>query len=397
MKMATGQSTHSDTSAACHEAYRSLVGELGEAPRILYLAWSVTYSGAEVLELLGDLAPDTRIHGTSSCLGAMTQQAFVSKDGRGIALLGIADEGGSYGVGGKEITGSPRDAATAALLLALKNSGREGEIPALVRLSAVPGAEEEIIGGIQDILGPNVPIVGGSAADNTVEGRWELAANQTLYQNAVVVSVLYPSVEMRFAFHSGYSPTEIHGIATRAEGRLLYEIDGQPAAEVYNRWTKGAVHDALPSGGNVLGATTLHPIGRVVGEVGGIPYYRLSHPDSVTVDGALTLFSDIEPGDELVLMHGSVDTLVTRARRVVHSAISDGSIKENTISGAMIVYCAGCMLTVQDQMEQVVDELNQELVGAPFLGTFTFGEQGCFVGGENHHGNLMISAVIFGS
>jgi len=306
MKIATGQSTHNDTLAACHEAYNSLVNELGDEPLIIYLAWSVTYSGAELLKLLGELAPNSLIHGTSSCLGTMTQEAFVSKDTRGIALFGITDEGGSYGVGGKEITDSPREAASAALLLALKNSGREGEIPALVRLSAVPGAEEEIIGGIEDILGPNVPIVGGSAADNTVEGKWELAANHILYRNAVVVSVLFPSVEVRFAFHSGYSPTDTLGIATRAEGRLLYEIDGQPAAEVYNNWTNGAVNDALSSGGNVLGDTTLYPIGRVVGEVGGIPYYRLSHPDSVTVDGALTLFSDIEPGDELVLMHGSV-------------------------------------------------------------------------------------------
>ncbi len=61
----------------------------------------------------------------------------------------------------------------------------------------------------------------------------------------------------------------------------------------------------------------------------------------------------------------------------------------------MIVYCAGCMLTVQNEMDRVVKELNDTLNGSPFLGTFTFGEQGCFIGGENRHGNLMISAVIF--
>ena len=53
------------------------------------------------------------------------------------------------------------------------------------------------------------------------------------------------------------------------------------------------------------------------------------------------------------------------------------------------------MLTVQDQMDQVATEVRDALGGKPFIGAFTFGEQGCFIGGENHHGNLMISVVVF--
>jgi hypothetical protein len=53
------------------------------------------------------------------------------------------------------------------------------------------------------------------------------------------------------------------------------------------------------------------------------------------------------------------------------------------------------MLTVRDRIDQVVAGLDEGLGGAPFLGCFTFGEQGCFVGGENRHGNLMISVTVF--
>ncbi|MBF0256402.1 MAG: FIST C-terminal domain-containing protein, partial [Gammaproteobacteria bacterium] len=231
---------------------------------------------------------------------------------------------------------------------------------------------------------------------NTVEGHWVLAAWQQLFSNAVVVSVLFPSVATAFAFHSGYSPTAVSGKATRAEGRVLHEIDGRAAADVYNEWTQGAVAGALAEGGNVLASTTLHPLGRVVGSVGGVDYFRLSHPDSLTADHAITLFSDIEEGDELVLMEGSVDSLVSRAGRVAQSALDAGKMSAEDISGALVVYCAGCMLTVQSEMDRVVEGLNQTLSGAPFLGNFTFGEQGCFVGGENRHGNLMISVVVFG-
>ena len=46
-------------------------------------------------------------------------------------------------------------------------------------------------------------------------------------------------------------------------------------------------------------------------------------------------------------------------------------------------------------MEEVATEVREALGGKPFLGAFTFGEQGCFTGGESHHGNLMISVVVF--
>ena len=66
------------------------------------------------------------------------------------------------------------------------------------------------------------------------------------------------------------------------------------------------------------------------------------------------------------------------------------------MSGALVIYCAGCMLTVQDRMGEVAQGVCQVLGDKPFLGSFTFGEQGCFIGGSNHHGNLMISVVVFG-
>jgi len=34
------------------------------------------------------------------------------------------------------------------------------------------------------------------------------------------------------AFVSGYFPTEYKGKITKAKGRVIYEIDGRPAAEV---------------------------------------------------------------------------------------------------------------------------------------------------------------------
>ena len=145
----------------------------------------------------------------------------------------------------------------------------------------------------------------------------------------------------------------------------------------------------------MLGATTLHPLAREVGSIDTLAYHRLLHPDSVTADGALTLFANLETGDELIMMEGTQQSLVTRAGRVAQNALDAGRISADNVAGALVIYCAGCMLTVQDQMDAVAENIADALEQKPFVGTFTFGEQGCFIGGENHHGNLMISVVVF--
>jgi hypothetical protein len=355
---------------------------------------SVEYDSHSLIDYLHKVAPDVPLQGSTSCQGVMTAEGFHSVNGRGLGLFGICDPAGSYGVGAARISDSARGAGARAIAQAITAAGRIGEVPDLVWISGVPGYEETVLSGIQDVIGPNVPVAGGSSADNNVRGLWQQFAGASVYTDAVVVGALYPSSDTYYSFHNGYSPTEIRGRVTRAQDRTLQEIDGQPAAEIYNAWTNGSISSRL-AGGNVLGDTTLFPLGREVGKLDSIPLYRLAHPDSVTAEGGLTLFTDIHEGEELVLMSGTRSSLVARAGRVAHSALAAGQLAPDAIVGALIIYCAGCMLTVQDEMSGVVAGVNDALGGKPYLGAYTFGEQGCFVNGENHHGNLMISAVVF--
>jgi len=250
-----------------------------------------------------------------------------------------------------------------------------------------------VLAGIEDLVGPEVPVAGGSSGDNDVVGRWSQLASGQCYTDAVVVSVLFPTTEVMYAFHNGYGPTDHRGIATKVKGRELVEIDGRPAALVYDEWTDGKLEAAVP--GNFLAKTTLTPLGREVGKAGGVPYFLLSHPDTVTTDKTLTLYTSLQEGDELVQMRGTVDSLVLRAGNVARGAIDGDGVTPDEVAGAFVVYCSGCMLTVQERMSEVVDGLREGLADAPFLGHFSFGEQGCFLSGHNYHGNLMISVLMF--
>lgn len=399
MQVATADSILGSSEEAASQLWEQLSARLGGAPDWLVIAPSVSYDISRLQKTLNQHGA-RRFHGSTSCLGAMTERGVINDKGRGIAAFGIADPDGHYGVGETtlDMVASPEEAACQALDAALNDAGRPGEVPDLIWVSAPPGSEEKVINGLEASLGAGVPIVGGSSADNDVSGQWAQLTQTGVYFSAVVVSVLFPSTELCFAFHSGYEPTDIKGCVTRADGRIIYEIDGRPAADIYNDWTGGVLQSAFATGErNVLPLTTLYPLGRVVGSVSGTPYHQLSHPNHIVPGRGLSLFMDVKVGDEFWLMKGTRDSLIERAGRVARAAMRTSDIAPDNIAGGLVIYCAGCMLTIQDQMGSVVEHINDALEDRPFLGLFTFGEQGCFVGGENRHGNLMISVLLLGT
>lgn len=392
MRIATAQSAEPKTTQAIADAYASLTTKLGGHPDWL-LVHSAVRHDADALRAALARVGARRFHASSSCLGVMTETGVDVQGGLG--LFGLRDAEGNYGVGMAPLGTDPAAAARRALQQAIIGAEREGEVPALIWLSAAPGHEEACIRGLESLVGQGVPIVGGSAADDAVAGGWYLACDAGSEREGVLVTALYTTGGVYTAFHGGYAPTLSTGRVTQAEGRTIHAIDGKPAALVYDAWTGGTITDALAEGGTVLANTTLFPIGRRVGASEGVAYHRLAHPESVTPAGSLRLFADFDEGDELVLMQGTREALRQRAGRVAADALALARRDPDAIAGALVIFCAGCMLTVRDELDEVVASIRASLGEVPFLGGFTFGEQGCFVGGENRHGNLMISVTLF--
>ena len=222
------------------------------------------------------------------------------------------------------------------------------------------------------------------------------------------MAALFPSGGMGYAFQGGYEPAGPSGVVTRVRfdpaddngmisgsGREIISIDGAPAAETYNRWIGNILDQKIASGGNILLETTMWPLAVDAGAVEGVPHYLLVHPEAVGTDGSLKTFAAIEEGTRIYSMRGDKQRLVERAGRVANEAASRLPGGAGSLAGGLVVYCAGCMLAVGDAMPNVTKEVAESFSGLPFIGCFTFGEQGLIVD-RNVHGNLMISAIAFG-
>lgn len=340
------------------------------------------------------MLPDVAaVHGATSCLGAMSHRGIHD----GLAAFVIDDPDGDYGSASRAYGDDTEAAVRDAVREALLRADRPGETPDLIWLSATPGVEEQVLNGIEAVVGSDVPIIGGSAADNNLEGNWFVFDNQTKTTDGLVVSVLFPSRPISFAYQNAYSPSNNEGVVTSARGRTIQSIDNRPAMQVYSEWTDGAVEGAERGGDAkaILSESTLWPLGREVTKLGGVPFYLLVHPALAKDGGEIDLFATVEVGEKLTSMTGTRENLTDRAGRVAELAGKLTPSSKPSIAGALMIYCGGCMLSVRDDMDRVVAGVNAALGGAPFIGAFTFGEQGPLIDAGNRHGNLMISCVVF--
>jgi len=332
----------------------------------------------------------------SSCLGCADQFGINSESENSVTLFLLDDKNGYYGVGSADLTADSRKSASQALEQAMQNAGKANEIPALIWCLQAPGNEEQVLAGFQDLVGTQVPIFGGSSADNDIIGDWLQFDGKILFNNGLVVLALYGSTPLTSYFSSGYSASSFLGTVTAAEGRTLQQIDGQPAALVYNNALVSDNKAPLLEG-NILSLSAFSPMGRIINHGNDLSLNLLSHPANLNADQSLSLFSEVEKGEQLWLMHGDKKQLIERAAEVVKIAKNKLMFQYNCKpAGALIVYCAGCMLAIKENLDEVQQGIKAELGDIPFIVTFTFGEQGCFIDGSNRHGNLMISAVLFG-
>jgi len=395
IRIATAAAETISTAHAAARCIEHLLAQQIENPGYLMIQADARHDLDAVRVAVQARWPDVHIHAATSCLGSMIESGTYIGPEPGLCMLAITDADGDYGTACGPLNDTPRATAAALVRAALADADRLGESPAMVWVSSAPGSEEAVIAGLQEVVGAATPIVGGSAADNAIEGKWRVMAGSAPVSNGLVVSVLFPSARIGAAFHSGYAPTEKRGRITRCAGRRVIEIDGQPAADVYAAWTQGAVTRPAADAVNILMATTLWPLGRHMDSIGGADIYMLSHPETLAADGALTLFTEVAEGEELVLMSGTVDSLLERPVLVSDAACRMGEIGKAQVAGMILVFCAGCMLTVKDRLDEVRRSLNVALPGVPFIAAFTFGEQGPALACQNRHGNLMISAVTF--
>jgi len=384
LKAKVGYSKIEDAYEAGVEAAKQ-AAEVGKA-KVALLFNSVGYDQKKLMEGVKSVLPEVDVIGCTSSAGIITPDGYMIDEKGTVGILTLDDDDlivASYGMPKKK---SARETGREVAQKALEKAGLD-YAPDYFFMSASPAEEEEYIKGIQDVIG-RVPCFGGSAADNTVEGKWSIFYNDTIYSDGVVAAFIYTSKEINTVYTGAYNETKDMGIITKLNDiRVLAEIDGKPATDVYKEWR--GLKDEDVTGGNLLVTTITSPLG-IKDRLGNLTAIR--HPMNGNDDKSMNIGANLSVGTAVIRMEATVDELINSTG----NTLKELKKKCPNPAAYLLIHCGGRRLGIGDRMPEVYEQLKKEAGDVPFLVVFTFGEYGYTEDDQtNTTGGLMLSFTAF--
>ena len=355
-------------------------------PQFGLLFNSVGYDQKKFLEGVKKVLPKADIVGCTTSAGILVPEGYMIDETGTAEMLSFDDEDLKVACYGMPKNKTARETGREVALKALEKA-KIDYAPDYFFMSASPAEEEEYIKGIQDIIG-RVPCFGGSAADNTVEGKWSLFYNDTIFNDGVVVAFFYTEKEIKTIYTGAYNETKDMGIITKLnDTRVLAEIDGEKATDKYKKWRNLKDEDVM--GGNLLVTTITSPLG-IKDRLGNLTAIR--HPMNGNDDKSMNIGANLSVGTTVIRMEASIDELVSSTK----DTLKELKKKCPNAGAYLLVHCGGRRLGIGDRMNEVYELIKKEAKDIPFITAFTFGEYGYTDDDQtNTTGGLMLSFTAF--
>ena len=386
LKSNVAWSTHKDSYTQGKETAEKAVVDLMQT-KVAFLYTSVDCDVCKVLEGAKSELGTAPIIGCTSSAGIIVPDGFISSENGFTGILALGDPDMEVGVASSERGKDPRETGRKVAMEAMAKVGRT-DAPSYFYMVASPAEEEFYIKGIEDVIG-RVPVFGGSAADNTVEGKWSIYTNDKIFSDGVAVAFFYTDKEMKNVYTGEYHETANSGVITKVEGnRVLVEIDGVPAIEKYASWTGKKMKDL--EGNNLLVSTITEPLG-VKDRLGDLVAIR--HPMFGNKDGSMNIGANLAVNTAVIQMEATVDELISSTEKTMKELNKE---MNNEIGAYLLVHCGGRRLGIGDRIDEVTKLIKKQSKGVPFITIFTFGEYGVKDHGANTTGGLMLSFTAFG-
>ncbi len=222
----------------------------------------------------------------------------------------------------------------------------------------------ELVKGLQHKIDKKVSITGGLAGDGADFEKTFVIHNNEIHSEKIVALGLYgEDLKIGFGSKGGWDSFGIERLVTRSENNILYELDGEPALELYKTFLGEKAKD-LPGSG------LLFPLS-MRDEDNKIPVVRtiLAIDDQ---NQSLTFAGNIPQGSYVRLMKANVDRIISGAEQ---SAMISKSNTGDAHQLAFLVSCVGRRLVMKQLVEEEVEAVNEVFGNKIFTtGFYSYGE-----------------------
>ena len=390
------------------DATDAALGMMREAvpdPRFILTFYTGPYKAEIIKDRIREAFADAKLLGMESANAVFSPAGLHDSASGAVVVLGFDAADLAVGVGGDEVDehSDHQQVAQNVIAQARADAGQSADqSPGGIICGQVMGFSEIYCEALNEQFNKITPMIGGNPITSQVT-QGSIIVNDRVYARGFALALIYTDKKIGANFHGGFSGRIKHGQVTAvdpSDNHIIVTIDGRPALEVYNEWADNRFRKYLGLQEPVIvNESVLTPLSKSIQLEGGDLHHLTLHPWKFNPDGSINGGVTVNVGDRLYYVEGDEQVLVQRCGAVVRKAMIEGQISYRTAVGGVHIYCVGAGKYLgfgpDGRAREIVDNINGEMKGKPFIGGFFGGEQGTVQGYGFFAGNLMSAMMVF--
>lgn len=223
----------------------------------------------------------------------------------------------------------------------------------------------ELVKGFRENLPDHIKVTGGLAGDGAnFKETFVIGSENTSKENIITAIGFYgENLEISYGSLGGWDSFGIERLVTKSKNNVLFELDRQPALQLYKSFL-GEHAAGLPASG------LLFPL-NLRTESDDTPVVRtILAVDEQTQ--SLTFAGDIPEGSYVRLMKANFDRLIKGAEGAAEKTISESKSSPDL---AILISCVGRKLVLKQMIEEEVESVKEVLgKNTKMCGFYSYGE-----------------------
>lgn len=373
-RFATALVKGDDSFSVGQKAAKNAMAKLaGHRANLCLLFGSISYDLPAVIKgIRSVIGGETPLIGSTSC-GEFTEQAvdkksisvgLISSDEYRFEVKAAAglkeDVRGNFHRLKKELNGFLQGPGVSSFIMMIDGLAGNGEEATLTALATFQS---------------DLQLVGGAAGDELVFKETKVIANDQILSNAVALcAVKGPNPFFVTAVKHGHQPLSKSLVATKAQGNVLFEVNGRPAWDV---WVEETRKKAKEVGIDVDHLSDPSAIGTFLirfelGLETTQGDYKIRVPLSKNPDGSLNFACIIPEGVQFRIMQSVKEEQIHSARATAE--LARRALGKRKAAGVLIFDCVCRAIILGPEFKDAVKAMKDVVGDIPILGFETYGE-----------------------
>lgn len=370
LKIGVGMSKKKDSGTAGSEAVKEALDKASiKSADFLFVFAAPKFDQQAMLDGITAVSDAPMIGGSTA--GEISTYGYTQNS---VVVMAIASKDITFSSGlGESIGKSEIKAGEQVAKMALERGKNSKEKKSFVMVpDGLAGDGTPIIKGVQNVLGEDFEIVGGALGDEDKFEKTHQYFNGKVYEGCVPGVLVSGDFVTSTGIRAGWESVGNRMKCTKAEGNVVYELDGKPALATYKQYLGPERSAKLP------GIALEYPFGMIdeKATIEGKEYFQLRAPLSVDKEkNSISFAAAIPVGKDVTITAASRESIIAGSETAAKQAL-------DTLDGAKPLLiidfdCIGRKLVLGPRAQEEIEAVRKVLgKDVPIIGFFTYGEIG---------------------